>query len=106
MTLDLQQALSLTDEAFSRLFKGSPIKRAKRGGFLRNAVIVLGNRRDPEMLPALTHAFLGDPDPLVRGHAAWALTQVDPQAARPILRQAERLEMDPFVREEILRALS
>jgi epoxyqueuosine reductase len=106
ITLGLQQALSLTGEAFSRLFKGSPIKRAKRGGFLRNAVIVLGNRRDPEMLPALTHAFLGDPDPLVRGHAAWALTQVDPQAARPILRQAERLEMDPFVREEILRALS
>ncbi len=103
--LDLGQALSLSSEAFSRIFKGSPIKRARRGGFLRSAAVVLGNQGDPQALPRLSHSLLHDPEPLVRGHAAWAIGQIHAEFALSVLSQAEKLETDPFVREEILRAL-
>ena len=36
-SLTPEKALSLTDDEFSRLFKGSPIKRAKAAGLRRNA---------------------------------------------------------------------
>jgi len=103
--LDLEQALSLSSEAFSRLFKGSPIKRARRSGFLRSAAVVLGNQGDPQALPRLSQSLLHDPEPMVRGHAAWAIGQIKAESAHAVLSQAEKLEMDPFVREEILRAL-
>jgi len=37
--------LELDDEAFSRRFRNSPIKRAKRSGLQRNVCIALGNLR-------------------------------------------------------------
>ena len=46
--------------------------RAKRAGLLRNAALVLGNRRDASAVPALTRA-LDDADATVREAAAWAL---------------------------------
>jgi epoxyqueuosine reductase len=104
--LGLEQALSLSSEAFSHLFKGSPIKRPKRRGFLRNAAVALGNQAGLQVLPGLRQSLLNDPEPLVRGHAAWAVAQIKNEAARSLLRQAEKLEQDPFVREEIQRALS
>ncbi len=61
----------MTHEEFSARFKGSPIKRAKRRGLLRNVAVALGNRGSPEAIPALVVA-LNDEEPLVRGHAAWA----------------------------------
>jgi epoxyqueuosine reductase len=103
--LDLRQALSLPSEAFSRLFKGSPIQRARRRGFLRNAAVVLGNQGDPQTLSRLSQSLLNDPQPLVRGHAAWAIGQIKAESTLAVLSQAEKLEMEPFVREEILHAL-
>jgi epoxyqueuosine reductase len=104
--LDLEQILSLSQADFSRLFKGSPVKRTRRSGFLRNAAVVLGNRADPQAINRLSQSLLSDPDPLVRGHAAWALGQIKDEAAGTVLSQAEELETDPFVREEIQRAIS
>ena len=37
MTLDSEEARAMDQSKFSRIFKGSPIKRAKLAGFLRNA---------------------------------------------------------------------
>jgi epoxyqueuosine reductase len=64
--------LAMDDEAFRAAFKGSPVKRAKRRGLARNAVVVLGNAANPADVPSLI-AALQDPEPLVRAHAAWAL---------------------------------
>jgi epoxyqueuosine reductase len=64
--------LTMTQEEFSRAFKGSPMKRAKLRGLKRNAAVVLGNVGTAEDADALTRA-LEDPEPLVREHAAWAL---------------------------------
>ncbi len=72
---DLIEELSLTPETFNRKFKNSPVKRAKRRGYLRNVAVALGNSGDPAAIPALERA-LDDPEPLVREHAAWALKKL------------------------------
>ncbi len=74
---DLLALLALDDEAFRVKFRNSPIKRTKRRGLLRNVCVALGNLGDPRALPALTHAAASDPEPLIREHAAWALTRIN-----------------------------
>lgn len=72
----LTEELALTPEAFNQKFKQSPVKRAKRRGYLRNVTVALGNRGDRQALSAL-RAALADPEPLVREHAAWAIQQIE-----------------------------
>lgn len=72
---DLRDMLSLDESEFNDLFAGSPIRRLKRGRFLRNVCVVLGNIGTDEDLSALTVAAT-DEDPLVREHAQWALEQL------------------------------
>ncbi len=73
--------LGMTPEAFSRAFKGSPMKRAKRRGLARNAAIVIGNVGTADDVPVLESALEHD-EPLVREHAAWALERLRVRAAR------------------------
>jgi epoxyqueuosine reductase len=94
----------LTPEAFNHKFKGSPVKRAKRRGYLRSVAVALGNQRAPGSVPALARA-LEDPEPLVRGHAAWALGQVGGPDARQALLEAVQSETDSWVQTEIQAAL-
>jgi epoxyqueuosine reductase len=70
-----RELLGMTQEEFSRAFKGSPMKRAKLRGLKRNAAVVLGNVGTVEDVPVLQQA-LDDEDPLVREHVAWALARV------------------------------
>ena len=71
----LQDYLALDDAHFRDLFRGSPIKRIKRRGFLRNVCVALGNIGDASDLPALTRAAR-DAEPLIAEHAAWAIEQI------------------------------
>jgi epoxyqueuosine reductase len=66
------ELLAMSDEDFRTAFKGSPMKRAKLRGLKRNAAVVLGNVGTGDDVPSLI-AALSDPEPLVRGHARWAL---------------------------------
>ena len=102
---DLIEMLGMTPEAFRTRFKGSPIKRTKRRGLLRNAAVALGNAKDPGAVPALADS-LGDDEPLVRGHAAWALGNIGGDRALAELEKARKTEEDPRVVEEIDRALA
>lgn len=99
----------IDEDAFAAHFRRSPIKRAKRRGMLRNVCVALGNWADPVGVPALTTA-LHDPEPLPRGHAAWALGRVLARhrhdAARRALSRALDQEDDVWVRGEISRALN
>ena len=72
----LERFLELDEASFRRLFDGSPTLRAKRGGFLRNVCVALGNRRQASAVPALERARDTDPDPIVREHATWALERI------------------------------
>ncbi len=73
--IDLIEELGLSQEEFSAKFKGSPIKRTKRRGYLRNVIIALGNRGEQDAIPALEKAH-GDDEPLVRKAAKWALEKI------------------------------
>jgi epoxyqueuosine reductase len=101
---ELIPLLSLTQEEFSARFKGSPIKRAKRRGLLRNVAVALGNSGDRAAVPALA-AALHDQEPLVRAHAAWALGRLGGPAALKALVDARSGEDDPMVEEELTLAL-
>jgi len=72
---DLVELLSLTDEHFRERFRGSPIKRIKRRGLLRNVAVALGNTKEPAAIPYLEKALSKD-DPLIRAHVAWALKMI------------------------------
>ncbi len=101
---ELIPMLSLNDEEFKRLFRGSPVLRAKRRGFLRNVAVALGNLKIPEAVPALCQA-LHDHEPLVRQHVAWALGKIPSDEARGALVNRLEVETENEVREEIQEAL-
>ena len=71
----LRDFLTLNDEQFRALFHGSPIKRIKRRGFLRNVCVALGNIGTMDDMPALERAA-EDAEPLIAEHAAWAITRI------------------------------
>ncbi len=96
--------MGMSQEDFSRRFKNSPVKRAKRRGLLRNVAVALGNWGSPEAVPVLAHA-LNDEEPLIRGHVAWALGRISCDAAAKRLRCRLDVEEDARVREELSLAL-
>jgi epoxyqueuosine reductase len=100
----LVEWMTMTQEEFSRRFKDSPIKRTKRRGLLRNVAVALGNWGAPEAVPALV-AALWDEEPLVRGHAAWALGRIPDERSVDALRARISAEEDEWVVSEIRSAL-
>jgi len=79
---DLLKLLQMPIEEFRRLFRGSPVKRAKWQGFVRNACIALGNsglspasdsyREALRVLTDLSHSS----DSVVAESALWALSRI------------------------------
>jgi epoxyqueuosine reductase len=66
-----------TNEAFRERFSGTPLMRAKRAGLVRNACVVARNTGVVEELkPLLIACRDRDESPVVRSHAAWALSSV------------------------------
>ena len=61
----------ISEEDFRGTFRGSPVKRAKRNGLRRNALIAIGNSGDPGLLPIVERAA-SDPEPAVADAAEWA----------------------------------
>jgi epoxyqueuosine reductase len=96
--------LSLSEAGFLHEFEGSPLLRPGRRGMGRNAAVAAGNRGDRSTVPALASALAYDPEPLVRGHAAWGLGRIGSPEARHALEQAAILEADPAVSAEIATA--
>jgi epoxyqueuosine reductase len=97
--------LSLTEAEFREKFRGSPILRAKRRGFLRNVAVALGNSKNPAAIPALTDA-LSDAEPLVRGHVAWALGEIGKSTALDALCCGAEIETHSEVQAEIAAAVN
>ena len=80
--------MELTQEEFNTRFKGSPLKRIKYWGYLRNIAIALGNRGEEDALPVLEKALDAE-EPLVREAAAWALERI--HAASEVSNQTNTL---------------
>ena len=91
--------------AWVEFSRRSPIKRAKRRGFLRNVAVVLGNAGDPAAVPVLSTA-LSDEEALVRGHAAWALGRIGAPGGLPPLLARVAVEDDEWVLSELRAAIA
>jgi epoxyqueuosine reductase len=90
----------LDDAQFRALFAKSPVKRIGRDRFIRNVLYAVGNSGDAA-LAAEAERLLGDPSPLVRGAAVWALGRLLGAEAFERLRAARApLEVDGLIREE------
>ncbi len=100
---EITDLIALDDAGFRQVFAGSPIKRIGRDKMVRNALIAAGNSGDPALSEGVA-ALLGDPAPVVRGTAVWALSRLD--AARFAAEKAQRRgsENDDGVRVEWDRA--
>ena len=96
--------MNMTQEEFNRRFKGSPIKRSKRRGFLRNVAVALGNSKDKSAVTVLGKA-LNDSEPLVRGHAAWGLGQIGGDGAVQALKERLEVEENPEIINELKFAI-
>jgi len=99
----LVEWMAMTPDEWTIFAAGSPIQRTGRAGFLRNVAVALGNRGLPDAVPALI-AALADEEPLVRGHAAWALGQIRGVAASDALVVAQAVETDLWVLTELISA--
>jgi epoxyqueuosine reductase len=74
----LEWLAALGVEEFREVFRGSPVKRAKRNGIRRNAAIAMGNSGRKEFVPTLEKLSC-DEDESVAESARWAKAQlVDP----------------------------
>jgi epoxyqueuosine reductase len=98
--LDLHALFYLDDDEFRRMFRHTPLWRAKRRGLLRNAAIVLGNQQDVSALAALERG-VNDPEPLIRAACGWALRQMPGKAAEQLVELRQQLETDPMVKAEL-----
>lgn len=72
--------LTLTSSEFNQRFKRSPIKRAKRRGYLRNLAVAAGNSANKNDLSTLEQAAQ-DEEPLVKIHVQWAIQKTKKEIA-------------------------
>ncbi|MEK9628046.1 MAG: tRNA epoxyqueuosine(34) reductase QueG [Nitrospinota bacterium] len=96
----LTDLISLDDKGFRKRFKGSPIKRIKRRGLLRNVAVALGNSKNPKAVPFLIKA-LDDEEPLIRAHVVWALGELLLSRSVPVFDEKLAGEEEPMVLKEI-----
>ena len=99
---DLIHILQMSEAEFLQNFQGTPLARAGRRGLRRNAIVVLGNLKDPLAIRALHELLTSSPDAMLRGHAAWALGQL---GALVLLLAAKATEVDVEVQAELDAAL-
>jgi epoxyqueuosine reductase len=72
---DLARLARLSLDEFRQEFRGSPIKRAKHAGLLRNVAIAMGNSGEDRFVTALEELLQHD-DAAVRDAAEWALRKL------------------------------
>jgi epoxyqueuosine reductase len=99
----LAELATLDDAKFRKRFAGTAVKRIGRDRFLRNVAYALGNSQVRETALPAVEGLLGDPSPLVRGAAVWALSRLAPDQVAQ--RQGSAREDDSDVRAEWLDAL-
>jgi epoxyqueuosine reductase len=67
----LEWLAEISEEEYREKLRGSAVRRAKRSGLRRNAVLAMGNSGDPRFAPLL-EKLKADEDPVVAESAEWA----------------------------------
>jgi epoxyqueuosine reductase len=97
---ELVPLLGMDQATFDELVGPTAIGWIGRTSFRRNAAVALGNIGDPAAVPELCRA-LEDAEPVIRGHAAWALGKIGGVEARRVLQAALQREQDRRVAQEL-----
>jgi epoxyqueuosine reductase len=86
---DLEWLIALSEEEFRAVFRGSPVKRAKWRGLVRNACVAIGNsglrpgeRRHAEIGARLLD-IAASGDTTLAEHAQWALERIGFRSGAP-----------------------
>jgi epoxyqueuosine reductase len=85
----LEWLISLDEEEYRKIFRGSPVKRAKRRGLIRNVCVALGNSRietgsaEHLRITRKLQALAESEDEIIAEHARWALARLGLAAAMP-----------------------
>jgi epoxyqueuosine reductase len=101
----LVELMRMRHDEWDEWTRGSAIRRAGYAGLKRNVAVALGNCGSDEAASALIHA-LSEAEPLIRGHAGWALGRIGSRPALAALAEQLQRESDPWVREELELALA
>jgi epoxyqueuosine reductase len=78
----LEWLASLEQEEYRKVFRGSPVKRTKWRGLVRNACMALGNSKlrsgapAHQRISALLQRLAASPDALISESALWALSRI------------------------------
>lgn len=72
---DLRWLAQMDEETYRRVFRGSPVKRAKYEGLKRNVAIAMGNSGDKEFIADL-QKMADESGPIVAEHADWAIKKL------------------------------
>lgn len=102
--VDAVELLTISKSRFREKYGNSALAWRGKNILQRNAVIVLGNSRDAEVIPLLKEP-LASPGKCLRGYSAWALGEIGSAQAADLLRTAWQKEPDPWVKWEIEKAL-
>lgn len=99
--LELTSLFDLKDEdEFRRCFGHTPLRRPRLRGLTRNALVVLGNRRPESALGNIGDFAMATEDPLLKEHAAWALSRYDSVESRKYLdRIYQQCRYEPIKQE-------
>lgn len=98
------ELLAMNEDEFNCRWQGTGLQRTGHERLLRNACLAAANGAVMAAIPALTRLLESD-SPLLRGHSAWALAQLDAAATRPALQAQRRRERDDEVKNELTLAL-
>ncbi len=71
----LAELAVLDDTAFREMFSGSPVKRMKRGRFVRNVLYAIGNSGDPALRDVAAR-LVNDDEEMVADAARWAVARL------------------------------
>lgn len=102
----LEDILSIkTQQEFTARWGKTALTRPKRRGLIRNACVVAGNSHEMSLVPLLEKLLI-DSDPIICGHALWALAQLDPHLAKKKAEYIFKIETDKRLKEECLAVLN
>ena len=99
--VDLEKELTISELEFISTYEQRPISRTHYSGWLRNCIVAAGNLKSKELIPPLIALLFNNPEPMVRTHAAHAISKYENIQAQSALNQALTQESNPQVRTTI-----
>ena len=102
---DLYRLLGLHDAALRAAVPHFYVPRNDGRWLRRNALVVLGNTGGSAAVGVLA-GYSSHRDPMLRGHAVWALGRIRDQSALEVVRRVAATDSDPLVVAEAAAALA